>query len=105
MRKSTVTGRAVPLTACSGDTSRKRPFLLHRTVVETHRISMVLRNACFDDEIAAGGVKMMNDGLVESHCATAIRTALGRKTERSSEARNTKHEAREIHEPGDDTTR
>ena len=40
----------------------------------------------------------MEDGAGVALCATAIMDALGRKTERSSEDKNTEHEAHEIQE-------
>jgi hypothetical protein len=99
VRKRTVACWAVPLTACSGNSSRKRALLLHRTVGKRSRISIVLRKTRFDDGIEGEGAKMMEDGGW-SHCATAIRNALalGRKTESSSEDKNTKHDTREIQE-------
>jgi uncharacterized membrane protein len=64
VRKSTVACRAVPLTACSGDSSWESALLLHRAVVERYRISIALRNACFGDGIAREGAKMMKNGPV-----------------------------------------
>jgi hypothetical protein len=52
LRKSTVASRAVPLTACSGDTSWKGSLFLHRAVVKRCRISTVLQMTRFDDEAA-----------------------------------------------------
>jgi hypothetical protein len=52
VRKSTVAGWAVPLTACSGNASWKCALLLHRAVVERYPISIVLKKTRSDDEIA-----------------------------------------------------
>jgi hypothetical protein len=45
---------------------------------------------CFGDEIEMRGAKMGKDG--RSHCATAISDNLDKKTEGSSEDRNTEHD-------------
>jgi len=68
VRRSTVAGRAVPLTACSGNSSGKRSFLLHRAVIERYRISIVLENTCFDDGIKSEDAKMMEDGAGRIVC-------------------------------------